>query len=145
MKRPVLMVLAAGLLVAADTPEEGEDRLQGTWHVVRVEKPDGKGGREAFDFADDKFSLTFDHGSITSTAEGKTLWQGTYHLHSGNSPAAIDIARRSGPFKHGIYQLKGDSLRLCLDLPGNPRPTRYSPPKDSPAEVMVFKREKPRS
>jgi uncharacterized protein (TIGR03067 family) len=163
MRRSVLLALAASLFVAADAPKQKgaaadapkqkgaaadapkqkeDDLLQGTWYMVRLEKPDGKGGREGFDFPDTDFTLTFDHGAITSMKEGKTLWKGTYYLDAGNSPGAIDIGRRSGIFKQGIYQRRGDNLRLCLDQPGTRRPTRFAPPSDSKAEVMVFKREK---
>jgi uncharacterized protein (TIGR03067 family) len=136
-----------GLLLAADAPDPkgGEDRLQGTWYIVSVNRPGTKGGRESLDFKDNRFTLNFDRGTVTSIGEGKLLWQGTYGLDTRVNPAAIDIARRSGPFKQGVYQQSGDTLTLCLDSPANPRPTRLNAARDSHAEVMIFKRLKPGS
>ena len=142
-----VMVVAAGLLTAADAPKPAAsgDRLQGTWYIVHVNRPGYKGARESLDFDDRKFSLTFDHGIVTSTGDGKTLWQGTYQLDAGGVPGTIDIMRRTGPFKQGIYQQNDDSLTLCLDYPDNPRPKNFNTPNDSRVEVMVFTRLKPGS
>jgi uncharacterized protein (TIGR03067 family) len=147
MKRAAFLVLMTGLLAAADAPnpQAGEDRLQGTWYIVSVNRPSSKGGRESLDFKDNRFTLNFDQGTVTSIGEGKLLWQGTYRLDRGANPGTIDITRRSGPFKHGTYQQNGDSLTLCLDIPARPRPTTVAAAKDSQAEVMIFKRLKPGS
>ncbi len=147
MRRSAFLVLMTGLMMAADAPNPkgGEDRLQGTWYIVSVNRPNDKGGRESLDFKDNRFTLNFDRGTVTSIGEGKLLWQGTYRLDPGVNPGAIDITRRSGPFKQGIYQQNGDNLTLCLDAPANPRPTKLTAPKDSQAEVMIFKRLKPGS
>ena len=147
MRRIQLLVLSAALLVAADTPKpQGTaDPLQGKWYIVHLDRPGEKKGREAFDFRDTEFTLTFDRGTVTSMHQGKVLWQGAYRLDPGVNPNAIEITRRSGPFKQGIYQQTGDTLKLCLDYPASPRPTRFSAGKDSRAEVMVFRRMKPGS
>jgi uncharacterized protein (TIGR03067 family) len=149
MRRILFLVLAAGLLAAVGLltlkAAAVDDSLQGTWYIVHLNQPAGKGGRESFDFDDATFSLTFEKGNITSVAEGKVLWQGTYELDPGGTPGAINITRRSGLFKQGIYEHKGDSLKLCLDYPANPRPTRFGVAKDSRAEVMFFRRVRPGS
>jgi uncharacterized protein (TIGR03067 family) len=134
------MVVVAILLLAADAPSGDEGRLQGTWYIIHVDKPGSHGDREAFDFADTKFTMTFDRGKITATGEGTTLWAGTYRLDPGKTPGTIDITRRSGLFKRGIYQLDGDTLTLCLDLPASSRPTEFAPGLDSKAEVLIFRR-----
>ena len=110
-----------------------------------MNRPSTKGGRETLDFKDNRFTLNFDQGKVTSIGEGKLLWQGTYRFDPSLNPGAIDITRCSGPFKQGIYQQNGDTLTLCLDVPANPRPTKLSASKDSQAEVMTFKRLKPGS
>jgi uncharacterized protein (TIGR03067 family) len=143
----LLLVLMAGLLLAADLPSPtgAEDRLQGTWYIVYLDRPGDKGGRQSFEFHDTKFTLTFDKGTVTSVGEGKTLWQGVYHLDAGGTPGAIHITRRAGAFRQGIYERNGESLKLCLDYPANPRPASFTASKDSRAEVMFFKRLKPAS
>ena len=85
MRRSVFLVLMTGLLMAADAPnpQGGEDRLQGTWYIVSVNRPGDKGGRESLDFKDNRFTLNFDRGTVTSIGEGKLLWQGTYRLDPG--------------------------------------------------------------
>jgi uncharacterized protein (TIGR03067 family) len=141
----VLLALAAALLAAADTPHSKavDDQLQGTWSIVHLNTPGDKGVRKSFDFDDGKFTLTFDKGTVTSTGEGKVLWQGTYQLDPGGTPGAINITRRNAPFKQGIYEQSGDTLKLCLDYPANLRPTRFNVARDSRADVMFFKRVKP--
>ena len=122
MRRSVFWVLLTGLLLAADapSPKGDDDRLQGTWYIVTVNRPGTKGARETLDFKDNRFTLNFDHGTITSIGEGKLLWQGTYRLDPGVNQGAIDITRRSGPFKRGIYEQNGDMLTLCLDTTRQP-------------------------
>jgi uncharacterized protein (TIGR03067 family) len=149
MRRFLFPVLAAVLLAAAGLltlkAAAVDEPLQGTWYIVYLNRPGDKGGRESFDFEDAKFTLTFEKGKVISIAEGKVLWQGTYELNAGGTPGAINITRRSGLFKQGIYEQKGDSLKLCLDYPANPRPTKFSVPKDSRADVMFFRRVRPGS
>jgi uncharacterized protein (TIGR03067 family) len=143
----MFLVLAAGCLIAAEAPgpKAAEDRLHGTWYIVSLNRPSHKGGRELLEFHDTHFTLTFDRGTVTSIGEGKTLWQGVYRLDAGGAPGVIHISRRFGAFKQGIYESDGDSLKLCLDYPANPRPTSFSVAQDSRAEMMVFKRLKPGS
>jgi uncharacterized protein (TIGR03067 family) len=149
MRRFLFPVLAASLLAAAGLlslkAAAVDEPLQGTWYIVHLNQPASKGGRESFDFEDTRFTLTFEKGKVISVAEAKVLWQGTYELDAGGTHGAINITRRSEPFKQGIYELKGDSLKLCLDSPANPRPTKFGVARDSGAQVMFFRRVRPGS
>jgi uncharacterized protein (TIGR03067 family) len=142
----LLLALAAGFLTAADAPKlpQADDPLQGTWYIVSVDRPGDKGAREIRNFKDDRFTLRFDHGAVTSTADGKILWQGRYQLEPAATPPALSITRSFGVFKQGIYEQFGDTLKLCLDYPANPRPTKFEPARESRAELMTFLRLKPK-
>jgi uncharacterized protein (TIGR03067 family) len=142
VKRSALLITAACLLVAADSPapKVSVDPLHGTWYIVAVNAPGVLGGREEREFRDTRFTLIFDGSTVTSLGDGKILWQGAYVLDKGGAAQTIDITRHQRPFKQGIYEQKGDTLKLCLDLPANPRPAKFAVSKGSRAEMMTFKR-----
>ena len=63
------------------------------------------------------------------------------------NPKTIDIEVTAGPYKGvvylGIYELDGDTLRICFALPDKPeRPTEFSAAKGSIRALSEFKREK---
>ena len=143
MRSSLLIIAAACLLVGADSPQGNDERLQGTWYIVYANQPGEKGGRESHDFDDSKFTLTFDHGKVSATGDGKALWQGTYRVDTSRTPATIEISRRTSLFKRGVFEVKNDLLKLCLDFPANPWPDRFSVDRNSKAEVTFYKRAKP--
>jgi uncharacterized protein (TIGR03067 family) len=68
-------------------------------------------------------------------------------LDPTKTPKEIDIEVASGKYKGvvylGIYELKGDTLRICFAMPDRPvRPTDFSAGKGSVRALSEFKREK---
>ena len=68
-------------------------------------------------------------------------------LDPTKTPKAIDIEVASGEHKGvvylGIYELDGDTLRICFAMPDRPvRPTEFSAGKGSVRALSEFKREK---
>src|SRR5262249_23138050 len=47
--------------------------------------------------------------------------------------------------KHGIYEVTPDSLRLCVAMPGQPRPTGFVSTKENDWMLYVYKRLTPRN
>ncbi|MBV07724.1 MAG: hypothetical protein CMN21_00735, partial [Rubinisphaera sp.] len=104
-----------------DVIDDDQPLLQGTWRVVFVEDsgrtgtpqmPDGQQVEIEFIFADNK--LTTVMPDRTSVA--------TFQLNPSTSPKSIDVTE-NGRTKPGIYDIEGDSLRVCFSEFTDERPT----------------------
>ena len=98
--------------------------IQGSWHPVRAELA----GEPMPDAALKTISLKLDHGKYEVLVAGEPD-RGTYALDSTTRPKGMTITGTEGP-NHGrtfpaIYELKGDTLRICYDLSGAKRPTEF--------------------
>jgi len=104
------------------------DRLQGTWTIAALEM-DGQPMGAIGDAC-----IVIEGSRFTSTGMGAE-YAGTIELDSSASPARIDMKFDSGPEKGntnlGIYQLEGDSWKLCLATRGTRRPKKFASPPDS--------------
>jgi uncharacterized protein (TIGR03067 family) len=125
--RPCLVLTVVVMGAASATPEEKEDRkhLRGTWVVVKVEQagvavPLKPPVKNTFAFTADE--VTHEDGGGKKVA--------VYKLDPAGKPAHIDPLAEDGADKgktyKGIYELKGDTLRLCLAPAGEERPAVFS-------------------
>jgi uncharacterized protein (TIGR03067 family) len=134
------MIVLAGLLVAADAPQEAvkkeKEKLKGTWTLVSLEER----GKQVppldlkFTFEDEKF---IHHEGTKNPKEG------TYQLDPTKTPRAIDISEAGRVVGYGIYQLDGDTLTLCVARANATRPTAFATADGTPTVLIVFKRAKP--
>jgi uncharacterized protein (TIGR03067 family) len=124
-----------------DTAKEMK-KLVGTWVAVSAEYA-GKPYSE--DFAK-KLKYVISEGKIL------TSWNGsegtcTYELDISTNPKGIKTVAGSadapGARCHGIYQLDGDELIICLDSENAPRPTKFETKPKSQTALYKFKRQKP--
>jgi uncharacterized protein (TIGR03067 family) len=152
MRRTLFLIVAAGLLVAADDPKKEdapkkEDlikkelaKFQGTWIVVSVEDKDGK--RTAEDLG--VIKLTIKDNKFTLTVDGKVEAAGTFKIDPTKKPKTVDTTHTEGVLKGettlGIYELNGDTRKGCHNLPRKDRPKEFTV-KGSCA-IFVYKREK---
>jgi uncharacterized protein (TIGR03067 family) len=120
------------------------DELQGVWAATAGEirgKPatprDLKGTR--FTFRGNKLLAQ-------SPTLGEREVEGTFETDRRASPKQVDIdlVKLDGVW-YGIYEIKGDELRICYRLGGPPadRPTRFATAEAEPLVLIVFKRQKP--
>lgn len=145
MRRHALLALAAGCLIAVTATADDKDlaKLDGTWAIQSVEV----GGTKFPDEALKNFPgpLTIKGGKWTLKA-GEQQQTGTFTADAGKKPAQMDVKPTDGPNAGktlpAIYQLDGDTLKVCYAPPEKERPTAFDT-KDKPGyALIVYKREK---
>jgi uncharacterized protein (TIGR03067 family) len=144
MKPHLLMIVAVGLLIAADGPQEDDEgdpaKIQGSWKVVAAEDSGEKAPKEAL--KDLKWVITKD--KITyKFAEKTTEW--SYKLDPTTTPKWIDLTEGERTTL-GIYELDGDNLKICFPEGPNgerERSTAFESKPNSVNDVLItLKREK---
>ena len=150
-----VLTLAMGLALlarasAADVkaPEKDKNQIKdhagkllGTWVIVSGEE-DGKPS-PAEKIKGSK--MTVDKKSIKLTdKDDKQLWVIDYKLDASKKPAAIDMTVAEGPgaskSSKGIYELDGDTLKLCYALPGGDRPKDFKTKEGAKENCFILKR-----
>src|SRR5262245_31013719 len=116
-----MAAVAAGLLAlagaaGADDKAKADDQkaIQGTWKVQSAEAEGGAPPPEELEkirFVIQGDVITIDRG------EGQKR-PAKYKLNAGKKPKQIDLVPEEGPEKGrtlvGIYEVTGDTLKLCL-------------------------------
>jgi len=145
MRVTALMVVAAGLLVAADAPKDDVKKelkkLEGTWVLV-------SGEQEGKEFSEDiiksgKLTMTGDKHTVKV---GKDTIVGTHTVDPSKKPKTIDATDTEGPFKGkttlGIYEGDDDQFKVCFAAPDKERPKEFTSKSGTGVFVHVWKREK---
>lgn len=163
MWRVLALFLAVGVLAAADdkkdpkkAPEKKDEKKEaekkeadkqetddpeGTWTSSSITDR-GKQVRAVAGY-ESIVSLKKD-GTYTETIHNQVVEEGTYKTNPSKSPKEIDMEVTKGPDKGkkklGIYELKGDTLKLTVALAGEKeRPAKFEGDK---YQEMVFSRKK---
>jgi uncharacterized protein (TIGR03067 family) len=148
--RIVLVALACVVGIAASGARSDETadvekevkKFQGAWSFESVEA----GGQKlpADDFKG--VVLTFEGQKHTVRKDNEVLQVGTQKLDPSKSPKTIDVTMTEGPNKGtvmlGIYEIDGDTLKVCFDPEGKKRPTEFKSAPGSQTFVNVHKRVK---
>jgi uncharacterized protein (TIGR03067 family) len=116
------------------------DELQGAWVVVGGERE----GQPVDLLKDVQFRgarLVFEGDRVTMHAGGHAR-SGTFAIHPGADPPAIDIALEGDPGKlfPGIYVVGGDRLTLCLSTDGGERPAAFATRPGAHLVLFVLER-----
>jgi uncharacterized protein (TIGR03067 family) len=117
-------------------------KFQGAWTFESLET----GGKmePAADFKG--MTLTFEGDKHTVKNGDEVIQVGTQKLDPSKSPKTIDVTMTAGPNKGavmlGIYEISGDTLKVCFDLEGKKRPTEFKSASGSQTFVAVHKRVK---
>ena len=134
------LVLSFSLAAWCGDAKDG-DAIQGTWLPSSAELA----GKEFPDEVRKSMKLVIKDGNYTATV-GKQVDKGTVKLNPSAKPKALDITGAEGPNKgktiQAIYELDGDTLRVCYDLSGKSRPTEFKTKVGAPLFLVTYKREK---
>jgi len=140
-----VLCTVAVLMIAADEKndiKEELERFQGTWMLESLEIGGMKMDTKMF--KDVRLIL---EGDKFTHKEGKEPAHGTFKVDVSKKPKTIDITFTDGPEKGntilGIYELDGDSYKLCIDVAKKDvRPTKFESKKGTMLVLEVLKREK---
>src|SRR5947209_8398370 len=105
-------LLTAVLFVAASAPAEDkkdEKLIEGTWIVVSREMDGKKTPADELK----RGNLIFRNGTITGDDGKKKEKAAAYRLDPSISPKAIDLTDSEKEPTRAIYELDGDTLKMC--------------------------------
>jgi len=136
----ILSLIAVMTTFAADQPDDAK-AIQGTWLPVKAALA-GKPMPE--EFLKKIVSLQLDNGKYVVTAE--SLDKGTYTLNPTAKPKILDVTGGTGPNVGrkipAIYELEGDTLRICYNLGGSAHPTEFKSPTGTKFFLIIYQRKK---
>ena len=127
-------------LFAADSVNDTK-AVQGSWKPVTAEL----GGEPMPEAVVKSISLKLDNGKY-EVFVGDRPDRGTYTIDAASKPKSMTITGTEGP-NHGktfpaIYELKGDTLRICYDLSGAKRPTEFKSLAGTKLYLVTYNRKK---
>jgi uncharacterized protein (TIGR03067 family) len=134
-----MMAVAAVLLVGA----EDRGTIQGRWKTISLER----GGKPIASRTEpnDKMALLIE-GDRYDWTGGDVPMGGTYTLDPTKTPKEIDLRPSSGPDQgrtlKGIYQIEGDTLKVCLAGPGEERAAQFESKEGSRHSLYIMRRVK---
>jgi uncharacterized protein (TIGR03067 family) len=136
-----VVALAACLVARASPPGEAaareHRRLEGTWRVVAAEV--GGAAIPPREYRD--LLLTFKAGTFTARRGDEEPQVGTYALDVSRNPRQMDITR-GGRKQAGIYQLSGNTLKICASESEKDRPAAFDT-RDNPGWTLLTLRRLP--
>ena len=148
MRLSCVCLLAVSVVVAArgdesDAAAKDRKALRGEWAVEALEY-NGKDYKEKY-----KISFACKDDALTVQGDGavrKEYAKLTFKLDPSTTPKCVDLTVAGGVQKdaklEGIYELKGDELRLCVKVFGSDRPTEFKSPEGASVALLTLKRKK---
>ena len=144
MIRRAFAALTLAVLLAAPTlADEKADlkAMEGTWLPTSAEL----GGQKFPDEQRKAIKLEIADGKFTATVNG-VVDKGTFKLDTKAKPKAMDITGNDGPNKDktypAIYELSGDTLKVCYALEGKDRPTKLETKSGTLTFLVIYERAK---
>ena len=136
----LIVVSAASVGMCADPSNENLAALNGRW----TSESAVKAGEAYPDNVLKSIRLVLSKGKYTATVGGD-VDEGTYKIDESESPKAISFVVTNGPNKGktilGIYELDKASLRICCDMSGKARPTKFESKPDTQSFLASYHRQ----
>ena len=130
----VTLLMALGLAASGGTGTRADDKsdvdkelkkFHGVWTFESVEA----GGKKAPADTLKGLTITFAGDKYTVKKGDEVIQVGTQKLDPSRSPKAIDVkvteGLQKGAVMLGIYEIRGDTLKVCFDPEGKKRPTEF--------------------
>jgi uncharacterized protein (TIGR03067 family) len=151
MRNATMLIVLAGAVLALmagaaaqdnDVAKRDLDNLRGSWRVVSSQVAGEKASEAEVNRAKVMVKgdiLIYDYGN-----ERKEKREGTIKLdHKTKAFDWVWISPGDGATMLGLYELKGDDLRIGFGNDGLVRPRRFEMGKDDVVWLLVLKRDKP--
>jgi uncharacterized protein (TIGR03067 family) len=134
----VFCTLVFSVRTAAQDVPKGLEKVQGSW-VLTALVVEGK------EIKDPKGKLTV-KGENYTFSSGDTNNKGVYKVDPTKTPMTLDIICKEGTDKGktlpAIFEVTGDTMKVCLNIKGKDRPKEFASKPDSGNVLESWKREK---
>jgi uncharacterized protein (TIGR03067 family) len=144
----VSLMCGVGLSGAADEAKEEAVKkelqaFQGTWRLISRELDGKKASEEELK---DRVVVFDAAGKVSARHGDKITFEAAWKIDPTKKPKAVDststLGENKGKTNLGIYELEGDTLRVCLGPIGKERPTEFSSKPGSGNRLFRLEREK---
>src|SRR4051812_1111877 len=141
-----LVLLVSAVVVAAEKADDekaaaDQKALQGDWVPAKAELA----GAPMPDAVLKTISLKLIKNDYEVLVAGKPD-KGTWTIDPSGKPKGMKITGVKGPnagkIFPAIYELSGDTLRLCYDLSGKKQPTEFKTKTGTKLYLVTYKRQK---
>jgi uncharacterized protein (TIGR03067 family) len=116
--------------------------LHGCWVPVKAEL----GGQALPADVLSTITLTLTNNNYEVTIKGEQSDYGTWTLDTSTKPKGMTIVGTKGPNAGKtfpcIYEIKGDTFRICYDLSGAKRPTEFKTATGAKLYLVTYNRKK---
>jgi len=133
------LVLAFGAVKAADDADKDKEKLQGAWQPIAAIERGEEQSKEKLK----NRKITFKGDKIT-VKHDEEVHDVTFKLDASKKPKEIDVTGKDKEGKEqqmkGIYELKGDTLKVCLAMEGGDRPSKFESPDGSKLIFVTLER-----
>jgi uncharacterized protein (TIGR03067 family) len=141
MKKLFLTCAVFVLPIALSFGADDAKAMQGVWKPVTAVL----GGKPMPPPVVTAITLMLTNGMYNVTVEGERSDKGTVKLDTAATPRQMSITGTNGPNLGktfpAIYELKGDTLRICYDLSGDKFPTEYKSVAGTKLYLVTYKRQ----
>ena len=133
MRTKIVCIVAITLFASAGTsPGGGKDpgaevlkKIQGTWQFIAHEMNGKSAPAEELKM----MTITFTGNKWAVSAGDKVVQEGTHKFDPTKKPGHVDAVVTEGEDKGnkmlGIFELKGDKMKVCFDPKGKERPKSF--------------------
>lgn len=114
--------------------------FQGTWRAVAFEADGSPVAPQQYQdarlvIAGDRFTLW------NPLPDAEQRVEGTFRVDPSKAPKELDLHLDGGKTVREVYELEGDTLRVCYPVRGGDRPTSLEAGPGSGLALVVYRRE----